>query len=124
MTKIVVTVLVLLGVLTGCGEDINPTLGKWWGKITEEQRMGLTLPKGEANGLVMIEFTNFRATLNGKSLPVEHKKNEQFYYINETGTNRTMAARFTDPDTMELGIPHRFKAEIVFLSMSRVPAAP
>lgn len=124
MTKIVVTVLVLLGVLTGCGEDINPTLGKWRGMITEEQRIGLTLPKGETDGLIMIEFTDFRATLNGKSLPVEHKKNEEFYYINEIGTNRTMAAQFTDPDTMELGIPHRFKAEIVSLSMSRVPAAP
>ena len=112
--------MILLRILTGCGEDFNPTLGKWRGDITEDQRISLILPKDTTDGLVMIEFTTSHATLNGKSFLVRHRKNEQFYYINEIGTNRTMAARFPSPDTMELSIPHRFKAEIVVLSMSRV----
>ena len=124
MIQIVLTVMIVLRILTGCGDDFNPTLGKWRGQITEDQRSSLSLPKHATTGRVIIEFTASHATLNGKTFLVRHKKNEQNYYINEIGTNRTMAARFKDPNTMELGIPHRSKAKIVVLSMSRITEEP
>jgi hypothetical protein len=120
MQKILATGFVLLLLLTGCGEDVNPVIGKWRGKITEEQRKALLIPKGEIEGILVAEFAKHHAILNGQSYRVQNKKNKETYYVNEIGTNRTMAARFPEPDRMTLTIPHRFKAEIILLNMTKV----
>lgn len=124
MQSILARVCLLIFLLAGCGEDVNPVIGKWSGQITEEQREGLLLPKGETDGILVADFTKTTATLNGHVYRVQLKKNEETYYVNEIGTNRTMAAQFPKPDQMNLGIPHRFKAEIVLLSMTRIPITP
>jgi hypothetical protein len=110
----------VLILLAGCGEEDYPIIGKWRGKITEEQRTGLLLPKGGEAGTLVAEFTKTIATLNGQKFQVLLKKNENTYYVNEIGTNRAMAIQFQEPDQIELGIPHRFKAEIVDLILNRV----
>jgi hypothetical protein len=112
--------LALLILLSGCGEDVNPVIGEWRGEISDAQREGLSLPKGEMDGVLVAAFSKTIATLNGRIYRVEHKKNEGTYYVNEIGTNRTMAVRFTEPNRVELGIPHRFRTEIVVLFMTRV----
>jgi hypothetical protein len=70
------------------------------------------------------EFLSATAVLNGNMRPVEHRKNEETYYVNEIGTDRTMAVQFPEPNRMKLMMPHRFKAEIVVLYLSKVPATP
>ena len=121
MLKLLSSGFVLLFMLAGCGEDANPVLGEWRGGITEEQRNGLLLPKGEMEGILVAAFSKTIATLNGQTYQVAHKRNQGTYYVNEVGTNRTMAVQFQEPDKMKLGIPHRFKSEIVVLFMTRIP---
>ncbi len=82
------------------------------------------IPEGKEVGVLNAEFLEDRVIFNGQARPVEHKKNEATRYINEIGTNRTMAARFPEPNRMKLGMPHRFKAEIVELYLTRVPVTP
>jgi hypothetical protein len=110
--------------LTACGAEENPVLGKWRGQATSEQLDGLMIPSGDEPGTLIAEFTTDRVSLNGQLRPVEHKKNEETRYINEIGTNRTMAAQFPEPDRMKLSMPHRFKADIVVLHLTRMPASP
>lgn len=116
--------LAMLLLLTGCGADDNPVLGKWRGNITEEQRKGLLIPEGEQKGVLIADFFTATARLNGEVRSVEHKKNEETRYINEIGTNRTMAAQFPEPGRMKLMMPHRFKAEIVVIYLTKVTDSP
>ena len=113
--------VMLILLLTGCGADDNPVLGKWRGEITEEQRSALLIPAGGSKDVLEAEFLTATARLNGQMRPVEHRKNEQTYYVNEIGTDRTMAVQFPEPDRMKLMMPHRFKGEIVVLYLTRVP---
>jgi hypothetical protein len=124
MARILTTGFILLLMLTGCGEEVNPVIGKWRGEITKEQREGLEIPKGGTDGILVAAFTKSTAVLNGKTYRVEHKKNQETYYVNVIGTNRTMAINFTDPNTIKLGSPHLFKTEIIDLFLSRTPVAP
>jgi hypothetical protein len=110
----------LILLLTGCGEDENPVIGKWRGEITEEQRSALLIPAGASGDVLVAEFLSATARLNGQARPVEHRKNEETYYVNEIGTDRTMAVQFPEPDRMKLMMPHRFKAEIVVLYLTKV----
>ena len=113
--------VMLILLLTGCGADDNPVLGKWRGEITEEQRSALLIPAGAPEDVLVAEFLTATARLNGQMRPIEHRKNEETYYVNEIGTDRTMAVRFPEPGRMKLMMPHRFKAEIVALYLTRVP---
>lgn len=124
MQRLLTVGIVLLLLLTGCGEDVNPVIGKWRGKITEDQRNALLLPNGEEDGILVAEFTQSAAILNGRTYRVEHKRNEGTYYVNPIGTNRTMAIQFSAPGSIEMGMPHRFKAEIIVLFMTRSAITP
>jgi len=116
--------VVLILLLMGCGAEENPVVGKWRGEISEEQRSALLIPPGETEDVLVAEFLSATAVLNGNMRPVEHRKNEETYYVNEIGTDRTMAVQFPEPNRMKLMMPHRFKAEIVVLYLSKVPATP
>lgn len=124
MVRILTTGFILLLMLMGCDEQVNPVIGKWRGAITEDQRRGLEIPKGDTDGMLVAGFTKSNADLNGKIYRIEHKKNQETYYVNVIGTNRTMAVNFTDPNTIKLGSPHLFKSEIVDLFLSRMPIVP
>lgn len=116
--------VVLILLLMGCGAEENPVVGKWRGEISEEQRSALLIPPGETEDVLVAEFLSATAVLNGNMRPVEHRKNEGTYYVNEIGTDRTMAVQFPEPNRMKLMMPHRFKAEIVVLYLNKVPATP
>ncbi|MBL6597411.1 MAG: hypothetical protein ISP41_00855 [Alphaproteobacteria bacterium] len=116
--------VVLILLLMGCGAEENPVVGKWRGEISEEQRSALLIPPGETEDVLVAEFLSATAVLNGNMRPVEHRKNEETYYVNEIGTDRTMAVQFPEPNRMKLMMPHRFKAEIVVLYLNKVPATP
>jgi hypothetical protein len=116
--------MVLLFILAGCGAEDNPVIGKWRGEMTDEQRKALLIPKGEEEGFLIAEISTATARLNGEVRSVEHRKNEETHYINEIGTNRTMAARFPEPDRMKFMMPHRFKAEIIDLYLTKVAGSP
>jgi len=116
--------VVLILLLMGCGAEENPIVGKWRGEISEEQRSALLIPPGETEDVLVAEFLSATAVLNGNMRPVEHRKNEETYYVNEIGTDRTMAVQFPEPNRMKLMMPHRFKAEIVVLYLNKVPATP
>ena len=116
--------VVLILLLMGCGAEENPVVGKWRGEISEEQRSALLIPPGETEDVLVAEFLSATAVLNGNMRPVEHRKNEETYYVNEIGTDRTMAVQFLEPNRMKLMMPHRFKAEIVVLYLNKVPATP
>lgn len=116
--------VVLILLLMGCGAEENPVVGKWRGEISEEQRSALLIPPGETEDVLVAEFLSATAVLNGNMRPVEHRKNEETYYVNEIGTDRTMAVQFPEPSRMKLMMPHRFKAEIVVLYLNKVPATP
>jgi hypothetical protein len=116
--------VVLILLLMGCGAEENPVVGKWRGEISEEQRSALLIPPGETEDVLVAEFLSATAVINGNMRPVEHRKNEETYYVNEIGTDRTMAVQFPEPNRMKLMMPHRFKAEIVVLYLNKVPATP
>ena len=124
MVKILNTGFILLLMLMGCDEQVNPVIGEWRGAITEDQRKGLEIPKGTIDGMLVAVFTKSNADLNGRVYRIQHRKNQETYYVNVIGTNRTMAVNFTDPNTIKLGSPHLFKSEIVDLFLSRTPIAP
>ena len=112
--------LILLGALAGCGEDINPVYGSWQGAITEDQIQGLQVPKATDNGRVIIEFAESIITINGKILKMVTKKNEGAYLFNEVGTDRTMVVRFKEPDRIEVRVPNRYEREIISLLLTRI----
>jgi len=120
LKKSVLALALAAAVLAGCGEEVNPVLGRWQGTVTDEQRAGLRIENRLENGRLEIEFTPDIARINGASMQVQYNKNGDIHFINEIGTNRTMNARFDGPDRMELRIPHHFKRSIVGFAMTRV----
>lgn len=124
MHRIFAACVVLSLLLVGCGAEDNPVLGKWRGEITEAQRSALLIPAGKTGDVLEADFLSATARLNDQVRPVEHRKNEETYYVNEIGTDRTMAVQFPEPGRMKLMMPHRFKAEIVVLYLTRVPETP
>jgi len=116
--------LILLGALAGCGEDINPVYGIWQGAITEDQIRGLQVPKATDNSRVIMEFTEKVITINGKTLKIENNKIEGGYLFNEVGTDRTMVVRFKEPDRIEVRLPEHFKSKIISLLLTRILPQP
>ena len=116
--------LILLGTLAGCGEDINPVYGSWQGAITEDQIRGLQVPKAADNGRVIIEFAKATLTINGQTLKIEHRTNEGADLFSEVETARTMVVRFKDLDRIEVRLPDHFKREIISLLLTRIPPLP
>jgi hypothetical protein len=124
MVNIRAIMLILLGTLAGCGEDINPVYGSWQGAITEDQIRGLQVPKAADNGRVIIEFAKATLTINGQTSKIEHRTNEGADLFNEVETARTMVVRFKDLDRIEVRLPDHFKREIISLLLTRIPPLP
>ena len=122
VAKVCIGLFILLGGLAGCGEDVNPLLGRWLGTITESQRQGLEMHGILDGDRLELEFSEKTATLNGEIMPVVYQKNGPHHFINETGSNRTMSAIFVDANSMELRISHHFKRRILVFKLVRVPA--
>jgi hypothetical protein len=116
--------LILLGALAGCGEDIHPVYGSWQGAITGDQIRGLEVPKAIDNGRVVIEFAEATTTINGKNLKTKPTKSEGAYLFNEVESDRTMVVRFKEPDRIEVRLPDHFKREIISLLLTRIPRKP
>ncbi|MDA1309749.1 MAG: hypothetical protein O2985_09105 [Proteobacteria bacterium] len=124
MGKIGAILLVLIGALAGCGEDINPIHGSWQGTITQDQIHGLQVPEAADSSRVIMEFTEHTTTINGKILKTEHKTNDGAYFFNEIGTDRSMVVRVKEPDRIEVRLPDHFKREIISLLLTRIPPQP
>ena len=105
--------------LAGCSEEVNPILGSWQGTITDNQRVALKIVNDLSRDRLEIVFTRASAVVNGTAIAVVYNKNEDVYFVNEKGTNRTMNARFKSIDEIELRIPHHFKPEILSLKLTR-----
>lgn len=95
-------------------------LGSWQGTITDEQRVSLKIVNDLSGDRLEIVFTQASAVINGTTMAVVYKQNEDVYFVNEVGTNRTMNARFKRADEIELRIPHHFKREILSLKLTRL----
>jgi hypothetical protein len=107
-------------VVAACTKEDDALFGVWEGTITEEQRLAINLDRALPDNRFVIELFHKGATLNGKKIAADYNKNAEVHFINEVGTNATMSARLTGPDTMDLAIPKYFHQGILRFEMRRV----